>query len=257
MIIKTYLEALWLTSKEQDIFVTTLQYWETNASKVAQHLGRERTSTYKMMQHLVQQGFLTTKKKSGTTVFSPINLHAIKKRFEIHQKTLTSLYDKQDDLDRERSALSSTYHHDTSIQIFEWLWWLQQVYQTILNTIDKEKLIHISCFASATFESQTFQDTSLTSKYQDFLSWLTKRRVTTQSYLGMGLALMEQLLVTTNIQDTTALPTRHESIQLRLIGDHIFIMLFKRSPQIIHIHNTQLAALMHFIGSQLQLLKAP
>jgi hypothetical protein len=95
----------------------------------------------------------------------------------------------------------------------------------------------------------------LTSKYQHFLSWLTTRRVTTQSYLGMGLALMEQLLVTTNIQDTTALPTRHESIQLWLIWDHIFIMLFKRSPQIIHIHNTQLAALMHFIGSQLQILK--
>jgi DNA-binding GntR family transcriptional regulator len=72
-----------------------------------------------MMQHLVQQGFLTTKKKSGTTVFSPISLQSIKKRFEVHQKTLTSLNDKQDDLDRERSALSSTYHHDTSIQIFE------------------------------------------------------------------------------------------------------------------------------------------
>ena len=254
MLLHKYLTALWLSEKEIQIFSTVLQYWTTNASKVANHLWRERTSTYKLMKQLASQWYLTTSSKNSTTTFSCIDINQIKQRFTVKQQHINDLAAQTKSLTQERSLMSSSYEHQTTIKISEWAWWLDHIYQKIITLIKQENISYISSFASATFESSLWNEATIQHQYHTFLETLTSLNITTQSYLWTGLSLMEQLLVTTNKKDLADLPLHHDSIQVRLIGEHLFIMLFKKTPQIIHIHNTQLAALMHFIWSQLERL---
>lgn len=64
--------------------------------------------------------------------------------------------------------------------------------------------------------------------------------------------LMEQLSIHKEIDIISELSNNNGTTQLWLVGSDVFIILYKRNPQVIHIHSHSFANLLHFICEQLE-----
>jgi sugar-specific transcriptional regulator TrmB len=63
------LEDFWLTKKESKIFIFLYQYGKKPASTIARSIWDERTNTYKSLQRLVRNWFISEITKDSTKLF--------------------------------------------------------------------------------------------------------------------------------------------------------------------------------------------
>jgi hypothetical protein len=105
----------------------------------------------------------------------------------------------------------------------------------MISIIQETKLIHVKCFASKTFVSLSSNDKKVESLHQTFSKTLETLGVTIYGLYGQGMDIMESLVASNNISDNLNLPNSNDAVTLRVIGPHIFLFIFKKTPQIIHI----------------------
>ena len=72
MNVRLFLDQLWFTDKETDIFLSLYKLGTVPASTVAKQLGVERTGVYKTLLHMAKIGIVSqTKKNEWNTFLSP------------------------------------------------------------------------------------------------------------------------------------------------------------------------------------------
>lgn len=249
--ITDFLRQAGMSDKEQDIYLVVLKHGAISCNTVADQLARERTSTYKLMINMVSNGFLSHSKKQKTVLFSTTSLDAIQQIVQRKHEALQKITDNMDIIEQEYLQIQWAQHDHTSISIHEGKLWLHAIYWTILGIIEQHNYIHIKHLGSKTFQSFSNTNNSIQSEHERFINELTKREVVVYSHFAEGMELAESLSFKKWII-WSDLASSNNAVSTRIIDHHIFIIIFKREPEIIHITNKEYANFLSFICDSLQ-----
>lgn len=252
MKLNDFLQAIEMGEKEIDIYLSVLTYGKTTASVVAQALGRERTSTYKMMNHMVAAWRLSSTHERRTTFFLPVWIDLLRQRLESQRASLNTIADSYHDILHEYKSIQSTHQFHTSVKLLSGESSIRYAYQTMRDIIEREHLRFITCIASHTLEVMSGSDPVLQEMYDIFFTSLQHKKVTVSSHLGLGMSLMEKLQHSLTLETITQMPHANNATHVRIVGYDIFLLMFTTDPQIIHIHSPQVAGLLMFIAEQLE-----
>ncbi|HMY80813.1 MAG TPA: helix-turn-helix domain-containing protein [Candidatus Absconditabacterales bacterium] len=250
MLIVKLLSQLGMNSIQIDIYLKCLEYTKSSASMIASSLGRERTSTLKMMQSMEKAGYLSQSKGGITTYFHPIPFEVLYKQFEQQTQESTVLIGQKELMLNEINTLTNK-SPDISCKLQDGINAVRYMYQTIISIIHHQNLLHISCIANNTFEAKSSLHPEVHLLTKEFIEIVHNKHVYIQSYLGEGMSLMEQLTISNDISQIIDYPNSNNTSQLWIVGSDIFIIIFKKNPQVVHLHNDSLANLMHFVIGQL------
>ena len=121
----------------------------------------------------------------------------------------------------------------------------------MLRIIQESSLIHIKCSASNTFASLSSNNKKLESLHEHFNAELERMGTKVYGLYWQGLSIMETLMTSNNLNDNLSLPNSNDAVTLRVIWEHVFLFIFKQTPQIIHITSPEFGNLLQFLGEQL------
>jgi sugar-specific transcriptional regulator TrmB len=99
------------------IYLKCLEYGKTTASNLSSALGRERTSTLKLMQHMCERGYLSQTTERNSTYFMAIPFSILQEQFQQRQEEITTIYNNQDIILQEVQQLANPHQQDISIKI--------------------------------------------------------------------------------------------------------------------------------------------
>lgn len=245
--ISSYLTSLWISKKESDVYVILYKLWLHPASTIASVAGYERVWTYKTLQKFVEMGIIAESISKGVKHFRIPSIDLLHAYIQRKQKTRDHL-DNQ--FDYIKTALLSLWAQQTGtpkIQLYEKAEGLQHLFQDILNTIQSKQLIQIKLFATNTFETQLLSSNTIQSYSQTFFQQLKTEHVTLTSYIADGSLIMEQLRIIENKDTLEQLPAGNNAINLFLVGQTVYIIIYKNPPIGIKLESPELAWALHFL----------
>lgn len=252
MSLSTFLHHIGMSDKESTIYHTVVEYHKTTASIVAQQLGRERTSTYKMMKNMVKEGFLSMTHERGTTFFLAIELDQLRAIFEKQQAATQHIQSHQHEIQQEYTALQWAHQFHTSVKLLSGTSSIRYAYDTIIDLIDQDELRYITCIATHTLESLSGANDESHNLYAKFFSDLNDRKTTVSSHLGIGMWIMEKLTHSLSLDAITEMPHANRATHIWVVWHHIFLIMFTADPQVIHIQSREVAGLLMFVAEQLE-----
>lgn len=238
---------------ERDIFLTLTKLGTQPASTIAKNLSMERTWIYKHMQAMNDQWRIASTRTHKVTQFYIPSPEVLLHRIEAQQAHRTALKEKYASAAQELELLSADrYPHLPSIRLYDGAQSIQTLYQDIYDTTIKSNYLLIKFFASNTFESQTSVQSTLKDVASNIFEKLSKKNVTIETYLWNGVMIMEQITKTTNIQSISDLPAGNSSINFFIVGNVLYLIVFKAIPFGIRIESDDVANAMHFIFDSLE-----
>lgn len=249
--LEEFLSAVWMHEKEQDIYLCITQFWQMSPAHVAEHLARERTSTYKLMMHMHQKWYLTMHGQGHKRLFGVIDVALLRQQLTQRVHQLTDMENNFSHIHHEFHTRKGTLSTTPSIQLLQWTLGMQKAYQTMLEHIHTHQLIHLTCFASQTHESFTSANLEAATAHQDFINTLESTWIHVDGFYGQGISLMESLLRSVQTADASHLPTANDAVWIRIAGDIISMFIMKKHPQIILITSHELSGMFQFLANQL------
>lgn len=194
MNIKTYFENLWFNDKETEIFLALYRLGTKPASIIAKNLNMERTYVYKILIKLSQTGLISETMKWGIKHFFIPDINVIKNHIK---KKIDNFNILEDNFEIIKTQLqkndSNKQMYIPKISIFDGSDGLNNIYDDILANINQNGYIYIKFFASNTLESQWLINPEIKKKTDNFYDSLKKQKITVESYLGNGMAIMENI----------------------------------------------------------------
>jgi len=128
---------------------------------------------------------------------------------------------------------------------------MEAVFADMDDYIRQEKFIVIKFFASNTLESQSSTPVQLRDYSKNFFDSLQSRGVRTEAYLGNGILMLEQVMKTYDITTLDTLPAGHAAVHLFVVGEVLYIIIYKDLPFALKIQSRELADVMHFFFKQM------
>ena len=236
-----------MTIKEIDLYKICLKLGKSTASTIADMADRERTSTYKMLTNMSSNWFLYMQKDNNTTYFLPISIWALKDVFDQKSQNISLISQNYNLIINEYSQLKSPYQHETTINIYEWLNGIKKTFDEIYQIASEQNLLIVKCIASQTFDSMANSSIYISEVYSDFLANMQSSGKIIQSCLGQWMSLMENLLYTKSYDDITKLPNSNNSTVIYIVWSHIFMIIYQKTPKVIHITSQEFVNLFHFL----------
>jgi len=242
----TFFEKLWLTKLHYDIYTELLKLWVQPASTIANHLGIERTKTYRYLLKLSEIGLIKKTQKNSIIVFFIKDLGDLEKYID---KTLNNFEyistNKKDIIDELRKKkLENTNTPKTTI--YDNASGVGNIFDDIIESIKVQKLLTIRLFASNTYLEQN--ENIVASEYaQNFFKNLGRLKIFTDVLLGSGNLIMERIDANFEHIDISELPATSSSINVIIVGKVIYIITYDKTPQWIKIENENLADAMHIL----------
>jgi hypothetical protein len=111
----------------------------------------------------------------------------------------------------------------------------------------------IKFFATNTFEDQISVHTTIKEYYENLFVRLQKQNITVDAYIGNGILILEQISRTPTLNQLSNLPAGNSSINLFLVGENIYIIIFKEVPFEIKIESGDFANVLHFMLEHLEI----
>lgn len=249
--ISSYLQHLWLNSKESDVYVTLWKLWSHPASTIASVAGYERVWTYKTLQKFVTMGIVAETLSKWVTHFRIPSLDLLSSYIERNQQAWKSL---EEQFTYVKTAFLSLPNHQQlsvpKIQLFEQTEGIKNLFTDAIQTIHDQGLITIKLFATNTFETQMLSNTTLHTYAQDFFDTLKKQNVSVTSFIAEWSLIMEHLSIWDHTKQLESLPAGNNAVHILLIGKSVYIMIYKELPIGIKLDSPEFARAMHFLLEQ-------
>ncbi len=252
--INELLQKFWLTKKESKIFTFLYQYGKKPASTIARSIGDERTNTYKSLQKLVRNGFISEITKDYTKLFfiadKKVFQHKLKKEIEeIENKkdNLLSLEKEFENLEK------NSFSWKPNVIFFEWVDWIKTFYEDIITQSSEKWYKIIKFFASNTLENKwanKFWEYS-----PNFIEKLKKKNILLDIFLGNGISVLEEIVKSQDMWWLSDLPAQNSSIQMFIFWDFVYTVIFKEIPYWIKMESEEYANIMHFLFKKIEVKK--
>lgn len=250
--LSSYLTQAWLWPKHIDIYIALVQHGKATATYIASQLGRERTSTFKLMKQMSTQGRLASTKEFGSTYFIPVDLHTIQQQFDTKLQKLQTLHEEFDLIQQEYNSLQSNYTRQTTVTLQEWAMWVSAADQRIIQIIQDTWLKQITCIANNTFKASSAASPEMKDGHKKFVKQISEQWVYVRSMLWVGTSTMEYMLISTSNSSISDLALSNNAAQIRIVWADIFVYIYQKTPHVIHIGSPHLADLLHFVADQLE-----
>lgn len=136
------------------------------------------------------------------------------------------------------------------MRFFEGKQWVENLFLDIIQYVRSKNYMVIKLFASNTLESQSATDRQLHDYAKWFFDELGKEQVRIEGYLGNGILMLESLFKTYNIDELHTLPAGNSAVNIGIVGDVVFLIIFKDIPFWLKIESEELAGVFHFLLKQ-------
>jgi len=248
------LEDFWLTKKESKIFIFLYQYGKKPASTIARSIGDERTNTYKSLQKLVRNWFISEIVKDNTKLFfiADKNIFTHKLNSEIEEidnkkKSLNILEKEFEELEKQ------SFSGKPNMVFFEWVDWIKTFYEDIITQANEKWYKIIKFFASNTLENKWAN--KFWEYAPDFIEKLKKKDIWVDIFLGNGVSILEEIVKSRDIEWLSELPAQNSSIQMFIFWDFVYTVIFKDIPYWIKMESEEYANIMHFLFKKIEVKK--
>jgi sugar-specific transcriptional regulator TrmB len=253
MKIHDYLEDLWFTKKEGDIYLALYRLWSQPASVISKYVWFERTYTYKVLLEFWDKNLLSVTEKNWIKHFFIPDISILKKYLqkqkERYGKMENDFHMIETELVQYDSRMASKL---PKINIYDWSDSISNLYDDIFDQIISKWYISIKMFASNTIMSQTWINENKASKTKIFFDKLIERKIHVETFLGNWLWIMESLWKTENINELANLPAANSSIQIFIVWKIVYILIFKDIPYWMKFDSEDLARALHFLFENLK-----
>ncbi len=245
------LEQFGFTKIQSEIFLFIYKYGAKPASTVARAIWIERTNTYKSLQVLVKRWFIAETNKNGIKQFFVANKNVFSSKLEEQKRELDEQCKKLPQLEAALSVLDEKRVSPLpQMRFFEWKSGIHNLFDDLYNTVNEKELLVIKMFWSNTFESQSNSMNTLSDYATNFFDKLQKRWTHIDAYLGNGILILESIFKTNNFDNIKNLPADNASINLFIVGDTIYLIIFKQVPFWLKIKSGEFANILHFLLKQ-------
>lgn len=248
--INTYLSSIWLNTKESKIFVTLYQLGSSPASTVASIAQTERVRTYKCLVKFAEMGIIAHSIKQKVKHFWIPSLDLLHHYITRNQQTRSDLQHTFPTIKTLFESYHQTWRQAPNIQIYDGVQAMRHIYRDMLSTLSQSHILHIKLFATNTFDTQMMSVKHITDYSGDFFDQLDTRKIHIESYIAQWSLIMEQLQREDTIDTIKQLPAGNNAINLYLIGQIVYIIIYKNPPIWLKIESPELAWALHFLLEQ-------
>ena len=249
----TYIQELGLSKKEGEVFKALYMLGTKPASTVGKYLWYERTSVYKILQRLVDENLVYESYKWGMKHFFIPDISVLQKYTQAKAQKYQKLNEGYDQIRLELQELESK--KDTNIpkiSLFDSLAGIKNMHQNILDTTLEKWYISVRLFASNTVDSQVTIWEEMKKSSLELFKNLGKEKISIETYLWNGIMLMENISKTFDIDTISKIPASNSAVNIYLVWDVIYIIIFKDSPFGIKIESDDLANTLHFLFDKVE-----
>jgi len=245
------LEETGLSSKQAEVFLLLYRYGRKPASSVAKIIWQERTNVYKLLQSMVRKGIIAETNKEWVKHFFVADKNIFR---HLHQKQKEDLDQIEKTLPLIETELSKFDERKISpmpkMRFFEGKSWINTLFDDMYNNILSNHYIMIKMFASNTLESQSTSPHNLHDYSQAFFDKLKWEWVSVEAYLWNGILMFENILKTYDVQELETLPAGNSTINIFILWNIVYIVIFKQVPFGLKIESEELASVLHFLLKQ-------
>ncbi|HMY80950.1 MAG TPA: hypothetical protein PLW93_04725 [Candidatus Absconditabacterales bacterium] len=249
--IKKYFNKLGYHDKEADIYITSYRLGSKPASIIASVSGHERVWTYKTLNKFVNDGIMLESIKSGVKHFRVSDIGLLQKMTQKKSQMWDNLSDEFAYIQTQFSQISTNQYSQTpKIALFEGSSALSNLFEDMQDEIVKKGLLNIKFFATNTFESQWSSNQKTKLYTSGFIKQLILHKIQVDSYIAQGSLVMEHLDIYTDLSIIGNLPAGDNAINFFVVGQSLYIIIYKTHPIAIKISSPELSRAMHFILEQ-------
>jgi hypothetical protein len=98
------------------------------------------------------------------------------------------------------------------------------------QSIQSQQVLVIKCTITTIFASQVTRFADLQVMYDDFIGYLRNSKISVAGHIGSGSLIVESMNHITNIDQIESIAVGNQSVQLRVIGEYLYIGLFRQIP---------------------------
>ena len=248
-----YFKDLWFSKKEAEVFKALYILGTKPASTISKYLWYERTSVYKILQRLSEESLVYETHKWGIKHFFIPSPEVLKKYTEKKTRKYSKLWDNYN-LVREE-LLEFEGQKDASvpkISLFDSVSGVKNMHEDILQTTLQKKYISIRLFASNTIDSQISISDDMKQSSVRLFEKLKDNQIAIETYLWNGVMLMESISKTFDTDAISKIPASNSAVNMYLVWEVIYIIIFKNSPFWIKIESDDLANTLHFLFDKIE-----
>lgn len=250
-----FFKKIGLKQKDWEVFLALYKLWTQPASVIAKNLNLERTLIYKILVNLTKENLISETQKNWIKHFFISDISILKK----YIKNKINYFEKiEDNLNLVEIELKRLNPHLKSqipkISIFDWTNWIKNLFEDIYEIIEKNNYISIKLFASNTIESQSFWVKKMSDFWDDLFEKLKNKKVSIDTFIWNWMEIMENINIKTeiNLENLKDLPAWNSSINIFVVWQIVYLIIFKETPFWIKIESEDFAQSMHFILENLK-----
>ena len=248
------LQDFWMTQKEANIFIFLYQYGKKPASTIARSIGDERTNTYKSLQKMVRNGFISEIVKDSTKLFFIADKKILKHKLMAEIEEIENKKNSLSILEKEFEQIEKqSFAWKPNIVFFEWVDGIKTFYDDIIISANEKWYKIIKFFASNTLENKWANKFGEYSP--NFIEKLKKKNILLDIFLGNGISVLEEIVKSNDMSWLWELPAQNSSIQMFIFWDFVYIVIFKEIPYWIKFESEEYANIMHFLLKKVELKK--
>lgn len=250
---KDYFNNLWFSEKEAEIFKALFVLWTKPASTIAKYLWMERTLVYKILQRLAKENLVFETYKWWIKHFFIPNIEILKTYTEKKIEKYNTIKNEYENIKKELEEFEDKKSKNLpKITLFDSNTWVINMHDDIINTTLKNSYISIRLFASNTVDSQVSISNNLKESSISLFNKLKENNISIETFLWNWIMLMENITKTYDIWIIEKLPASNSAINIYLVWDIIYIIIFKDSPFWIKIESEDLAYTFHFLFDKIE-----
>ena len=243
-----YFKELWFSQWETKVFTSVYSLWTQPASTIAKYSGIERTTVYKILLRLTKEGLLYETHHKGIKHFFVPDSQIIKKYIDKKINKYTKLEENYDNIEIALKKFEKYKNNSLpKISLFDWQIGIKNIYEDIIKTTLEKKYISIRLFASNTVENQVILDKETKTYSHKLFNTLQEHNINIETFLWNGISLMENITKTFDFEQIYSLPASNSSVNIYLVWDIIYIIIFKESHFAIKIESEDLGNTFHFL----------
>jgi len=247
-----FLQNLWYSETEANVFLVIYQYGPKPASSIASLAKIDRTYCYKVIQNFVQDGLVHTSLQKWIKYFWIPNPDVLQISINKKRQSVLALDEQFKEIRQELITLDSKKSWFVpQIKIFEWKEVVARFYDDILQTIKDRNLIVISFFVSNIFVSQASKLFEFSELYREFIQNLEKNRIQIEWYIGEWILVMESVNKVLNYEDIQKIIPWQDAIYSYIVGDSLYILQFRETVVGLKIQSVGMADMFNFMLGRL------
>ena len=247
-----YFQQLWFTKKEAEIFLALYKLGSKPASTIAKYAQLERTYVYKTLMQMVNKGIVLTTSKGWIKHFFIPDLSLLKNYVSEKKEEFQSLENSYSIIENELQQYSNKLSYIPKISLFDGFDGVKNLYNDIYETAIKKWYFVIKFFATNTFSSQLSINNTIKDYYNNLFQKFEKKKILIDAFIWNWNLILEQIYKTSSITNLEELPAWNSSLNLFIVWDCVYILIFKEIPFGIKFDSEDLANVMHFLFEHLK-----